>query len=261
MVAEHELIEIEKLFGKALNIPIQDENEPTKKQSDHMVDSLKEMESRKINSNRFKDHLLQWRVLFFFQDLQDKCLSEIGNEAKKDKVYLHIKLFDFITSMEIYDKNEKKPEQVRHPKQMLMTPASMSPVKKFKYDSLALEKIKTFNEASTVRHRDNNDDLEVKFIDKAEYLLKKMRIHFFFTEKDANLDDFLNNTQIEIRITDGPNWNKVMYKATCSPFALFKVISIAKFRITLKYQRRLSSASNSYFALLMRVVRILSILT
>ena len=69
-----------------------------------MIDILKEMESRKISSDRFRDKLLQWRLLFFFQDLQDKSLSEIAENARKDRIFLHIKLFDFITSIEIYNK-------------------------------------------------------------------------------------------------------------------------------------------------------------
>ena len=49
VIAEHELIEVEKLFGKALNIPIKDDNEPVKrKQFDAMADIQKELESRKI---------------------------------------------------------------------------------------------------------------------------------------------------------------------------------------------------------------------
>jgi len=40
-------------------------------------------------------------MMFFFHNLIDKSLSELKEEANKDKVYLHIKLFDFITSIEI----------------------------------------------------------------------------------------------------------------------------------------------------------------
>ena len=50
-----------------------------------------------------------------------------------------------------------------------------------------------------------------------------MRIHYFFTEKDADLTDFIENTELEIRITDGPNWSKMLYKATIFPFIHFKV--------------------------------------
>lgn len=39
-------------------------------------------------------------------------------------------------------------------------------------------------------------------------ILNKIRLHYFFTEKDADLIDFMKETQIELRITDGVNWNK-----------------------------------------------------
>lgn len=95
IVAEHELIEVEKLFGGSLNIPVKDESEGNKKKATGVVaDMLKEMESRKISSDRFKDHLLQWRLLFYFQDLHDKTLTELGDMASSGKVYLHVKVRD-----------------------------------------------------------------------------------------------------------------------------------------------------------------------
>lgn len=108
MVSEHELIEVEKLFGKALNIPISDLGESNKKKSTgELAEISKDMESRKINSDRFKDKLVQWRLLFFLENIQDRTLSDIASEAHHEKIYLHIKLFDFVTSIEIYDR--KKP--------------------------------------------------------------------------------------------------------------------------------------------------------
>lgn len=213
MVAEHELIEIEKLFCKALNIPIKDENEPPSKQAQAMVEVVKGMESRKINSNRFKDHLMQWRILFFFQDLQDKSLPELGKESKKGKVYLHIKLFDFITSILIFDKNTYEQVPVKKGKIINMTPATLSPARRIETSKSNMEKIKTFTGGVTTRNIDE-ERIDFRFTDKAEFLLKKMKIHFFFSEKDANLERFLKNTEIEIRITDGPSWKKIMYKAT-----------------------------------------------
>jgi len=31
-------------------------------------------------------------------------------------------------------------------------------------------------------------------------------VHFFFVETEGNLWKFLANTELEVRLTDGPNW-------------------------------------------------------
>lgn len=66
----------------------------------------------------------------------------------------------------------------------------------------------------------NFDELGKK---KLENSLKKLRVHYFFTEKDADLKDFLSETKVEFRITDGPNWNKAIAKAYCNPLEHFIV--------------------------------------
>lgn len=52
------------------------------------------------------------------------------------------------------------------------------------------------------------------FKNPKEFTLRKMRLHYFFTESNADLTNFFNNTEIEIRITDGPNYSKVLSQAT-----------------------------------------------
>lgn len=41
-----------------------------------------------------------------------------------------------------------------------------------------------------------------------DFVINKMRVHFFFTEDGTNENfwKFLLNTEIELRITDGPYW-------------------------------------------------------
>ena len=108
VVAEHELIEIEKSFGRALNIPIRNISDPPKKPITFTEEISKNMEERKINIDLFKDKLMQWRLLFFIKRLRDISLKELSSEAKNDRLYLHLKIFDFITSIKIYDKNKTK---------------------------------------------------------------------------------------------------------------------------------------------------------
>lgn len=57
-----------------MNIPITEDDAPVKKLTGVLADISKDMESRKINSDRFKDKLLQWRLLFFLENLHDKML-------------------------------------------------------------------------------------------------------------------------------------------------------------------------------------------
>jgi hypothetical protein len=57
VVAEHELIEVEKLFAISQNIPLQ---EKSKKMS----------EMKKVSSESIRTKLYQWRLLFYFQEFQ-----------------------------------------------------------------------------------------------------------------------------------------------------------------------------------------------
>lgn len=80
VVAEHDLIDIEKLFSKALNIPIQDDSESPKRLPGIIEDIFKDMESKKISSDRFKDKLMQWRLLFFISCIKETTLKELAQE-------------------------------------------------------------------------------------------------------------------------------------------------------------------------------------
>lgn len=59
-----------------------------------------------------------------------------------------------------------------------------------------------------------NTRLKVIYEDKvendgdSEMIVNKMRVHFFFTEEggDKHFWKFLSNTEVEIRLTDGPYW-------------------------------------------------------
>lgn len=74
------------------------------------------MESKKISSDRFKEKLLQWRLLFFIKELKDITLHKLANDLKSDQMFLQIKLFDFITSMEIYNKNKSSSDSQKKTK-------------------------------------------------------------------------------------------------------------------------------------------------
>ena len=52
-------------------------------------------------------------------------------------------------------------------------------------------------------------------------LLKKLRTYFLFVDEIKNLEYFLENTEVEFRITDGPKWNKPIAFASAFPFTHF----------------------------------------
>ena len=55
------------------------------------------------------------------------------------------------------------------------------------------------------------------------YNINRMRVHYFFTEKkDADLKDFIDKTEIELRITNG-NWFKPLCKGSCYPMQHFNM--------------------------------------
>lgn len=47
----------------------------------------------------------------------------------------------------------------------------------------------------------------------------KLRVHYFFTES-IDIEEFLKDTEIEMRITDGPEWSNSNFltQGTCKPF-------------------------------------------
>lgn len=57
VVAEHELIEIEKLYAIAQSIPMDDRSK--------MISKLSLKNENKISSDNFKNKLQQWRIMFY----------------------------------------------------------------------------------------------------------------------------------------------------------------------------------------------------
>ena len=56
-------------------------------------------------------------------------------------------------------------------------------------------------------------------------IVKKLRVHFFFTDSTENLVNFIENTEVEFRLTDGPQWSKPIAFASAYPFTHFKATS------------------------------------
>ena len=49
-------------------------------------------------------------------------------------------------------------------------------------------------------------------------IINKCRLYYFFTERKQRIKEFLRGTEIEIRITEGVEWNNVYASAMGHPF-------------------------------------------
>lgn len=165
VVAEHELIEIEKLYAIAQSIPMDDKSK--------MISKLSLKNENKISSDNFKNKLQQWRIMFYCKQFFDLNVEELKTACKGqlNNLYIQIRIFDFITPMKLAD-------------------------------------------FSKVQNDDNEE---------GAFEINKMRVHYFFTDTKEVMKSFLTNTEIELRVTEGMNWNKPI--AIASSFALqyFKV--------------------------------------
>lgn len=64
--------------------------------------------------------------MFFLKEIKDITLKELAKDIKNDKMFLQIKLFDFLTHIEIFDKNKKSCDSPRKTKNVGVTPVSTS---------------------------------------------------------------------------------------------------------------------------------------
>lgn len=53
--------------------------------------------------------------------------------------------------------------------------------------------------------------------------MNKLRIHYFFTEEGEDISDFKRDTEIEMRITDGPDYNKLLAVGNVRPMEHFNL--------------------------------------
>jgi hypothetical protein len=97
VVAEHELIEIEKLYAIAQSIPMDDKSK--------IISQLSLKNENKISSDNFKGKLQQWRIMFYCKQFFDLNFKELKEACKGNtsNLYLQIRMFDFITPMKLAD--------------------------------------------------------------------------------------------------------------------------------------------------------------
>lgn len=79
------------------------------------------------------------------------------------------------------------------------------------------KKSETNNKPNIIHEMKSSEPLDE--VDEDGLIINKMRVHFFFTEDDSSSSEksfwkFLLNTEIEIRITDGPYWEGTLLAST-----------------------------------------------
>eukprot|EP00347_Sterkiella_histriomuscorum_P013368 403364979 len=270
VIAELELMEVERLYAIAQNIPSKEFNKIKK-------DDEKKLQVSSLTTNQ----LTQWRLMFMFKEIKGASQDAVMEQCQSGSLYLHLKILDFITSFEVCRlKVQKNPSNTKegqiilsnqmgnkvidrfspHPPQKVykqtndenkdqsngqgyaMLQRKQSFIKEFKLPGLQRKNTQKAGQNDSTKDQElsqqeqSNASAAAGFLNQKlnviyenEYqqdqdpsiLINKIRVHFFFT-LDNNKDEFwkfLSNTEIEIRITDGPYWEGQLI-GTCTGFPL-----------------------------------------
>ncbi|CAI2379679.1 unnamed protein product [Moneuplotes crassus] len=126
--------------------------------------------------------LKQWRILFYLDSLRDVNIPKLmKHKQDDDSLYIQIKLFDYFTKFKM---NVKNP----------------------------LQDLEQDNSSSV--SEENSDIVNKKGFNLR---LNKLRVHYFFTEF-YQINKLLEETKLEIRITSGEDWSKVLAVGAIAPF-------------------------------------------
>ncbi|EGR33878.1 hypothetical protein IMG5_033670 [Ichthyophthirius multifiliis] len=195
VVGEHELIEIEQKFARAQNIPLYDAviRVPIDKKPKHRPALLSEK-------------LCQWRLIFYISEI-----SNIGIDQNIDfkNLYFQYKLHNFRTSFKI-----QVGDQVNNDTQK----------KNRLYSGDSKLSGQTQQRKNSTLKNNQLDDLgfhnqQIKHYSQLN--LNHIRVHYFFSE-DLNIDKFLKETQIKVRLCQGPDWNAFLAEGTSKTISHFK---------------------------------------
>ncbi|CDW71659.1 UNKNOWN [Stylonychia lemnae] len=248
VIAELELMEVERLYAIAQNIPSKEYNK-IKKDDDAKI------QIGALHTNQ----LTQWRLMFMFKEIKGVSSEQVMAQCQSGSLFLHLKILDFITSLEISKANQtkqtfiqsfnlnKNSQNTKDQQQQQQKENIDSTNNTYQSSNLRDSRLKlnsnmgkkiTIMDTTSLKdgdgylhliHNDsNNNNYAPKLNVIYEYqetspsiLINKIRVHFFFTQ-DNNKEEFwkfLSNTEIEIRLTDGPYWEGDLI-GTCTGFPL-----------------------------------------
>ncbi|CAI2373869.1 unnamed protein product [Moneuplotes crassus] len=244
IIAEHDLIHTTERFAKLQGIPIEDPNNEKKVVKDKNY----------ITSDIFKCKLKQWRLMFYFDVMRDFPLKDLLKKQKlKNGLYLQMRLANYITKFPL---NYKDLIETSKPKNSLMTPmrrmmashrkrlSSTKNVLKSKFVDDALKHYKV-NKSREIKFKTRSDSFEAEISKPCQEIPRKhvnlncnkLRIHYFFTE-DYTIDSFINNTVVDLRLTDGESWKEVIAEGKITLGSVDKVVNSTIHNIVYKQSHK-----------------------
>ena len=143
-----ELIEVERLYAMALNIPMKEVNKVKM-----------EVEKQVVKKDA---QMWQWRLMVFMKKIVGVSENQIMQFCDTGSIYLHFKLQDFITSIEIL---KKKPLKERH---------TTDPIDQFLLPQQPHHNSRSVSPSLKEPSRQKIAD---------EILVNRLRVHFLFTEE------------------------------------------------------------------------------
>ena len=218
VIAEHELMKTELQFATFQGIPVHEAN-------DYKKNIKIQNKTNMVRPEDIKGKLKQWRILFYLDALREIDLKKLLKHTEEEEpLFIQIKLFDYITKFKlffpksIYKSNKSNKSITKCGSEKISVKLLTSRTKQIstlqsKFGSL-------LNKSSEDSGSYESDEEKISMANRNKSLnlkLNKLRVHYFFTEF-YEISKFLKNTKIEIRITSGEDWNKVMAVGAIAPF-------------------------------------------
>ena len=223
MIAEHELIRTEEKFARMQGIPVED----LSKEKEVVANDTH------VTSDIFKCKLKQWRLMFYLDFMRELPLRKILNSYKpKNRLYIQLNCGNNITKFPLeYDHLLRKQKvDISENGSRFDTPRFRKIIERRNKSEIKLKpklsfvdelrksyKLKVFRNTATrfkSMDKSRSKDNQLESIDENEDRLvdlkcNKLRIHYFFTE-NYNIENFINETVVEFRLTDGEEWKDII---------------------------------------------------
>lgn len=214
VIAEHELMKTELKFALSQGIPVHEEKEQ----------KVKILKSNNFKSEDFKNKLKQWRIMYYLDSLYEVDMAMIEKlKRPNSKLYIQLKMFEYITKFEIKYQKFVSMNTHRHKEEptLFVPMIPTGPVARRwsrhenrKFNNLITDELEDSHEEEGIHNKTNIDRWEQR---KTKIKINKIRVHFFFTEF-MEITDFIKNTEVEIRVTDGPDWSRFISAGKIKPF-------------------------------------------
>ncbi|KRX03758.1 hypothetical protein PPERSA_04266 [Pseudocohnilembus persalinus] len=238
VVQEHELIEIEQKLSQAMKIPIYD---PVFRVP---------VEKNKLPKNRpalLQAKLNQYRLMFYMSDIQDilNNIKKPGQSYNIDNLYIQYKICNQKTSWKLTPEKEEALHK-SFLRQKKIRSQTMDFFDKSKGQNFGNKddfsqinqnihinnntQGNVFNKSKINTTYDidqgiplmtNNNERENYLKNGRDIEIKFFRLHYFFAI-DNDIQEFLENTELVFRITDGPNWNNLVAEGKSKTISFFQ---------------------------------------